>query len=555
MPARRSAAFSRFPAKNFFCFVLLLALLVGVSWAQDSQQVPATPPQGSASSPAPPKQQAPAAGNPSSPQQPNTSPANGNQQVPGTGISVQQPQSTTPQSGEGQQKQPAAPAGPITKQQEKELFRSVNQILNFASNDTGLPIKHSVKRKLITRQAVAKYVEARMKDDKDTQRLERSEAVLIKFGLLPPNYDLQREYLRLLQEQVAAFYDPKTKSVNLLDWVPPDQQKPVLAHELTHALQDQYIGLEKWELAGGKENDSPLPDNQEEVVEEAQAAREALAEGQAMIVLLDYSLAPLGMNVLKAPEIVDSVRAGMGDSPDSPIFSAAPMYLRESMLMPYTFGTEFVRSVLQHKGKDAAFPGALDKPPVSTRQIMEPDTYLKGETVEPLKIPDLDKLVGPNYERYDFGGMGEFDVYLLARQYAPEQDPKNFYANWRGGYYLVVHAKAAPKDQIALLYMSRWDSPEAAREFAAMYEKYVPNRYPQWSKEASTPTPDSAGSISTWRDGPESERVEVLQNNSDLLILEGFDQSTAERLSGALLHSGPSGETNGPTSAHTSLAN
>ena len=146
-----------------------------------------------------------------------------------------------------------------------------------------------------------------------------------------------------------------------------------------------------------------------------------------------------------------------------------------------------MRYVLQHKGKDAAFAGALEKPPVSTRQVMEPETYLKGETVEPLKIPDLDKLVGPNYERYDFGGMGEFDVYLLAKQYAPDKDPKDFYANWRGGYYLAVHAKGAPKDQIALLYVSRWDSPEAAQEFAAMYEKYVPNRYPRWSKEVSAP--------------------------------------------------------------------
>ncbi len=430
----------------------------------------------------------------------------------------------------------------------------MNQILQFASNDTGLPIRHAVKRKLITRQAVTKYVEDRMREDKDTQRLERSQAVLIKFGLLPPNYDLHREYLRLLQEQVAAFYDPRTKTVNLLDWVPPDQQKPVLAHELTHALQDQYIGLEKWELAGGREDDSPLPDNQEEVVEEAQAAREALAEGQAMIVLLDYSLAPLGMNVLKAPDVVDTVRAGMGDSPDSPIFSAAPMYLRESLLMPYTFGSEFVRYVLQHKGKDAAFGGALEKPPVSTRQVMEPDTYLKAETVEPLKIPDLDKIVGAQYERYDFGGIGEFDVYLLAKQYAPDQDPKNFYANWRGGYYLAVHLKGAPEDQIALLYMSHWDSPEAAQAFAAMYESYVPNRYPRWSKEESAPkTEVTAGAISTWREGPQAAPVQALQNNSDLLILEGFDQSTAERISGALLHPVPSREANGASSAHSSL--
>jgi hypothetical protein len=517
MPARRSALFSRFFPKNLLGFLLLLLPLALPAWEQEqtfSPQVGASPSQ---PSPAQPPER------PSSPS------------------SVSQP---------AQQQQPAAP---ITKQQEKELFHSVNQILDFASNDTALPIRHPVKRKLITRQAVTKYVEDRMKDDKDTQRLERSQAVLVKFGLLPPNYDLHREYLRLLQEQVAAFYDAKTKTVNLLDWVPPDQQKPVLAHELTHALQDQYIGLDKWQLAGGNENDDPLPDNQEQVVEEAQAAREALAEGQAMIVLLDYSMAPLGMSVLKAPQVLDSVQSGMGDSQDSPIFAAAPMYLRESLLMPYTFGATFVAKVLQHGGKNAAFPGALEKPPVSTRQVMEPDTYLNNEVVEPLKIPDLDQLVGDKYERYDFGGIGEFDVYLLAKLYAPEKDPKNSYANWRGGYYLVVHPKGAPETQVALLYRSHWDSPEAAQAFAAIYEKYVPNRYPRWSQQESTPATDSTGAIARWQEGPESERVQVLQDRSDLLILEGFDQSTVQRLSGALLHSAPSHEANRPTSPQTSL--
>ena len=91
-----------------------------------------------------------------------------------------------------------------------------------------------------------------MRDDKDSQRLVQPELVLQKFGLMPPGYDLHSEFLRLLGEQVAAYYDPKTKSVNLLDWVPPDIQKPVLAHELTHALQDQKVNLEKWELAGAE---------------------------------------------------------------------------------------------------------------------------------------------------------------------------------------------------------------------------------------------------------------------------------------------------------------
>ena len=154
--------------------------------------------------------------------QPSTSP--NTQQVPEAGVTVQdQQQADTPSAGQ----QPESKTR-ITKAQAKELFRSVDEILAFASQDTGLPIQHKVKRNLITSEA-GRYVEKRMKDDKDTQRLEQSRLVLEKFGLLPPGYDLHSEFLRLLGEQVAAYYDPKSKSVNLLDWVQPEIQKPVLA--------------------------------------------------------------------------------------------------------------------------------------------------------------------------------------------------------------------------------------------------------------------------------------------------------------------------------------
>ena len=438
-------------------------------------------------------------------------------EVPGTGVAVQnQPQ----------------PETRITKAQAKELFRSVDEILRFASQDTELPIKRQVKRNLITRESMEKYVDKRMRDDRDAARLEQSRLVLEKFGLLPPGYDLHGEFLRLLSEQVAAYYDPKTKSVNLLDWVPPDTQKPVLAHELTHALQDQKVGLEKWELAGAKD-DRALPDQQEYVVEEKQAARQCVTEGQAMVVLLDYSLAPMGKDVVTAPDIVDAMRAGMADNKDSPVFAAAPMFLRESLIMPYTWGTDFVRAVLTTKGKEAAYTGMLETPPVDTRQIMQPETYLLNQVVAPPAIPDLDKLVAPAYERFDFGGMGEFDVYLLARQYGGDDAPKNYYPHWGGGYYFAAHAKTAPKDEIAMLYFSRWDSPEAARAFAKLYADYLPKRYKKvaWV----TACPAGPAGCSHAEGITEQGKVLIEVRDNDLLILEGYDDGVMERARDVML--------------------
>ena len=134
----------------------------------------------------------------------------------------------------------------ISPQEAEKLFRSVDEILRFASNDTLLPIKHEVKRQLVSRDEVESYVSKHTSEDEDAKRLRRSELVLKKFGLLPRDFDLGKFLPLLLKEQVAGYYDPKTRTVNLLDWLGAEQQKPVLAHELTHALQDQSFNLEKY---------------------------------------------------------------------------------------------------------------------------------------------------------------------------------------------------------------------------------------------------------------------------------------------------------------------
>jgi hypothetical protein len=491
-------------------------LLTGATWAQSSTAQAQTP------------------STPSTPAQPPQSQQQSGSQTPDAATPPQQQQQpNSSQQGTAQSNDQPEPEGHITKQQAKDLFRSVDEILGFVSGDTGLPMEHEVKRKLITREQVEKYVDKRMKDDKDEKRLEQARLVLQKFGLLPKNYDLHAEFVKLMAEQVAAYYDPHTKSVNLLDWLPPDAQKPVLAHELTHALQDQQVPLDKWELAGAKD-DAALPDQQEYFVEEAQSARQCVTEGQAQVVWFDYTLAPMNKTILTAPEFVDAVRAAMGDSKDSPVFSEAPIFLKESLLMPYTFGLDFVRTVLANKGKDAAFKGLLTDPPVDTRQIMQPETYLLHQVVPQLTIPDLDKMAGPAYTRFDFGGMGEFDIYLLARQYGVK-DPPNYYRHWRGGYYYAAQAKNGPKDQIAMLYFSRWDSPEAARDFAKMYADYLPKRYPDESavlKEVNASCLIGAGvkDDCTMIHGKTSEgpyRIEMHDN--DLLIMEGYDDGAMER--------------------------
>ena len=372
----------------------------------------------------------------------------------------------------------STPETKITPQQADQLFHEVDTILNFASKDTDLPIKHGVKRRLTSREEVVTYLKKSMAEDKDVQRLRRTELVLKKFGLLPKDFDLQSFLVDLLEEQVAGYYDSKTKTVNLLNWVSPDLQRPVLAHELTHALQDQSFGLDKWLKKGSDDIDSKKNLTPDDITkDENSEARQAVVEGQAMVVLLDYMLAPMHRNVADSPDIVDMLNEDMQTgTPDSVQFRNAPIFLKESLTFPYRYGVEFEAEVLRAQGKDKAFTGPFQNPPRTSREIMEPKAYLSGEKIQPLPLPDFKKIF-KDYDRFDVGAIGEFDVDVLAEQYAGKDAAQHIYPNWRGGYYYSVHPKGNPQGALGLVFVSRWVSAKAAGEFAAIYSRGMEQRY------------------------------------------------------------------------------
>jgi len=428
----------------------------------------------------------------------------------------------------------------ISPQEAEELFHDVDQILEFASKDTGLPVKKEVKRRLTSRDEVVAYLEKSMADDKDAQRLRRSELVLKKFGLLPRDFDLQTFLVALLREQVAGYYDPKTKTVNLLDWIDIEQQRPVLAHELTHALQDQSFGLKKWLKAGSTHlDDKKQPTAADLENDEISEARQAVVEGQAMVVLVDYMLAPTGKSILASPQIAEALKEGMlAGTADSVQFKNAPIFLKEELTFPYRYGLDFETELLRARGKEKAFAEVLGNPPRTTRQIMEPKTYLSGEIVEPMRLPDLQRDF-KNYQRFDVGEMGEFDVAILVDQYAGKDAALQIYPRWRGGYYYAARPKGDPTAPLALLYVSRWSGPEAAAEFAAIYARSLAQRYRQVTEaddEKQAVTLQNLVTLSgrhTWRteEGP----VVIAVEGNTVLITESMDGPATQGLERELL--------------------
>lgn len=441
----------------------------------------------------------------------------------------------------------AQPETKITPEQAEQLFHDVDTILDFASNDTSLPKKHEVKRRLAGREEVVSYLQKSMAEDKDVQRLRRTELVLKKFGLLPKNFNLQTFLVSLLEEQVAGYYDAKTKTVNLLDWVAPDLQRPVLAHELTHALQDQSFNLDKWLKKGSEDLDTKKDLRPDDITkDENSTARQAVTEGQAMVVLIDYMLAPMHRTVANSPEAVQMMNDSMANgSADSKIYQNAPVFMKESLTFPYRYGVEFEAELLRQQGKDKAFKATFQNPPQTSREIMEPQTYITGEHLPPLPLPDF-KHIFKAYERFDIGAIGEFDVAVLAEQYAGLETSKRIYPNWRGGYYYSVHPKGNPSAPLQLVFVSKWATPKAADQFAAIYARGMQQRYKKVSPSADSNLPAdlkdlrTLGGNHTWNteDGP----VVIDVKGDTILVTESLEPALSEQFRHEVLGSASVGQ-------------
>ena len=459
---------------------------------------------------------------------------------------TQAPNPSAPQ----QDKDKPKPETRITPQEAQQLFSLVDQLLKFSSDETGLPIKGEVKRQLTTRTAVESYLSEKFNEDQDAKRMQRSEIVMKKFGLLDRDFDLKPFLLSLLKEQIEAYYDPKSKTVNMLDWVSVDEQKPVLAHELTHALQDQHVGLSQWsDQTPPDVSTTPKDDAIHLAKDEIDTAREAVTEGQAMAVMLDNMLKPMGRSLIKDPEVVEMLKQQMNGATDSPVLARAPLLLSESLMFPYKEGLSFEQDVWMDQGQTAAFAGALDRPPTSSWEIINPREYEKRHLpVVPL-LPDIHPLVDKQYRPYDIGQVGQLDVHILTGIFGGEESARDLTPAWDGGLYWAgqlrnaTAAEQASTKSISLLYLSQWKNANAAEQFAALYTKELGRQYsglkpdPAAQRSASQENGDEEQDFTT-DEGP----VVITTRGKMVFIAESFDLELARKLQTLIMGSQGSGD-------------
>ena len=439
----------------------------------------------------------------------------------------------------------------ITPEEAKQLFALVDQVMQFSSEETGLPIKSSVKRQLTTRTAVESYLNQKFQEDEGAKKLQRGEIVLKKFGLLDRDFDLKPFLLALLKEQIEAYYDSKTKTVNLLDWVTVDEQKPVLAHELTHALQDQRVDLEKWGDQTPNDVSTDYRDDVDHLAkDELDTAREAVAEGQATAVMMDDILKPMGKSLIRDPEVVDLIKDKMASGDNSPVLARAPLLLSESLLFPYREGLSFEQDVWMDQGQKAAFAGALDRPPSSTWEIINPREFERAKVPMVPLMPDIHPIVDKTYRAYDIGQVGELDLHILTELFGGDNAARDLTPSWDGGIYwagqrlsATTPAEQASTKSISLFYLSAWKNGATAQAFAELYANALGRKYSGLHKDEghAAPTDAPAGNVEqifTTNEGP----VVIITRGRLVFVAESFDLDQARKLANLLLDAQGTGD-------------
>ena len=149
------------------------------------------------------------------------------------------------------------------------------------------------------------------------------------------------------------------------------------------------------------------------------------------------------------------------------------------------------------------------------------------------------KKIFKNYNRFDIGAIGEFDVDVLTEQYAGEQAARRICPNWRGGYYYSVHTKKDSAGALGLLFVSKWASARWAEEFAAIYAQGIQQRYKRAEAPAGSDLPaemkklQSLGGDHTWN--TEDGAVTVGVKGDTVLVTESLDAAITDQFRRAVL--------------------
>src|ERR1035437_4875586 len=310
---------------------------------------------------------------------------------------------------------------------------------------SGMPLRHAVPCDFITKEKIKEFLNKRVKEVAKPEDLRAEELTLKKFGLVPPDFDLVKNTIELLT------------------------QEAVLSHEIAHAIADQNYNLSKFIKAGRKSDDGAT-------------ARLAVMEGQATWLMSELLARKMGQSLKDSPALLAMMSgATEGAAGQYPVFDNAPLYLRLTLIFPYTKGMLFQNALFDRDGQKG-FTEVFRKPPVSTQQILHPEKYFSG--VKPPQ-PDLPQPHLPKgYKSLGGGALGELEHAVMLEQYSGKARAAEIAPHWRGCAFDLLENKKAGR--VVLLYAVEGDSVDAARQHFAAYRLQLSKKWKQMAVVTET---------------------------------------------------------------------
>lgn len=408
------------------------------------------------------------------------------------------------------------------------LLATADAIAAKVAKIRGLAVKAPVKKGIKRREELRAVLLQKLTEEVSEDDIKAEAAVYKRLGLIPADMDYKKMLLDVLTEQVAGFYDQKSKELYVMQGIPLSMQRPAMAHELFHAIQDQHFQIEELQKPFATTENSDFA-----------MSRSALLEGDATVLMFDFEmyedgrlpdgnqtslvdnpmmaniLSRLDFNMLTAAGGLLSSMGGAGFSIADTALAKAPRVFREMLVFPYFAGMRFiVMSRNQRTWKDV--DEIYANPPVSTEQILHPERYYAGDEPEWLAFDTGPALRG--WTRIYDSVLGEFQLLQFLKEHpAPGVDPAAAAMGWDGDR---VFAFQSDTGETALAVMSSWDSVGEAREFYDAAVAISKHRYPKALIEGANG--EHGQSTCLVRNGPDvRERVYIEQWGDLVLYVEG----------------------------------
>ncbi len=345
--------------------------------------------------------------------------------------------------------------------------------------------------------------------------LEAERKSMVAWGVIPPDYDLRRLFLDLLEEQVSAYYDARGKVMVVGDWLPSEQQRAALMHELVHSLQDRELPLDDFI--------APDPGHGDRLL-----ARQALIEGEAVALSFDLMLKPQGMDITRLSDL--SMAQGLiVTSAGGPVIGKAPKFLRDLLLFPYVEGLGFAYQ-LRKRLPWSAISAVYRDPPRSTTQILHPEKYLDVRE-DPLAvvIPDLRHLL-PGCHLVTDDDLGEFALGAVLALHLGDDEGRRAAAGWRGDRYRIWEDDGG---RFVIVYRVVVADAQVAAALAGHLQDSMEKRHPELAGRAAA----RGAGLLTWIDGGRIFAVE--RRGTSVVLLEQVPAQALDRARDAVWRTRP----------------